>query len=259
MRRGTPLADLLERRKALHQQIEDAEEKFNLLEDKLTELQPLANLGLAWAMTAHELNNLLMPILNYSQLALQNPDDKALCEKALQKSLLLSQRAGNMLEKIMAIAGRGQAEKEKLSLNQILDDVFVCIGRDFEKDKIRIIREIDESIQLWADATAIQQAFMNLILNARHALLEKGGQLKLTARQTTDGTMIQISDTGQGIAPEKLKEIFTPFYTSGKDNGNGLGLAFCRKVIEAHGGYIQADSKLNQGTTFKIMLPKYDI
>lgn len=253
------MADLLERRKALHQQVEDAEEKFNRLEDKLTELQPLANLGMAWAMTAHELNNLLMPILNYSQLALQNPEDKALCEKALQKSLRLSQRAGDMLEKIMTIAGRGQAEKEKHSLNQILDDVFVCMGRDFEKDKIRVIREIDGSIQLWADATAIQQVFMNLILNARHALLEKGGQLKITARQTADGTVIQISDTGQGIAPERLKEIFTPFYTSGREDGKGLGLAFCQKVIEAHGGYIQADSTLNHGTTFKIMLPKYPV
>ncbi len=253
------MTDLLQQRKMLHRQVEDTADKLQQLEDQLTQLQPLANLGLAWAMTAHELNNLLMPVLNYSQLALQNPDDKELSEKALQKSLLLSQRAGEMLEKIMAVAGQGQTEKEDCSLQEIFDDVFTCIGRDFEKDKIRVTRDMAPDIQLYADATAIRQALMNLILNARHAMLERGGQLRIKAVQTSDGTTIQITDTGRGMDQQKLQQIFTPFYTAGKNNGKGLGLSFCRKVIEAHGGYIQADSEINQGTTFKIMLPKYDI
>lgn len=253
------MADLLQQRKTLHRQAEEATGKLKCLEDRLTEMEPLANLGMAWAMTAHELNNLLMPVLNYAQLALQNPEDAALTEKALQKSLLLSQRAGKILEKIMTVAGQGKTEKEHCPLEQLLDDVFTCLGRDFEKDKIRVIRQVDEHIQVWADSTALQQVLMNLILNARHAMSEKGGRLTIKATRTTDGTIIRISDTGVGIAPEKLKEIFTPFFTSGKKNGNGLGLSFCRKVIEAHAGYIQADSKVDQGTTFKIMLPNYDI
>ena len=253
------MTDLLQQRKTLHRQVEDTADKLRQLEDQLTRMQPLANLGLAWAMTAHELNNLLMPVLNYSQLALQNPDDKQLCEKALQKSLLLSQKAGDMLEKIMAVAGPGQTERENCSLKQILDDVFTCIGRDFSKDKIRVTCEIDREIRLFADATAVRQVLMNLILNARHAMLKRGGQLSINAVPAPEGTIIQITDTGQGIEPEKIQEIFTPFYTAGKNNGNGLGLSFCRKVVEAHGGYIQVESKVNQGTTFKIMLPKYDI
>ncbi len=253
------MADLLERRKALHQQAADAEEKLRQLEENLTKLQPLANLGMAWAMTAHELNNLMMPVLNYAQLALQNPDDQQLCEKALQKSLKASEQVGDMMEKIMSVAGSGTAKMENHPLNQIFDDVFTCLGRDFGKDRIRVTRDIDISIEVRVDATALRQALMNLLLNARHSMLEKGGRLDISAEQSPEGTTIRISDTGCGMEPQRLKDIFTPFFTEGKQNGNGLGLAFCRKVIEAHGGYIQADSTVNQGTTFKIVLPNFPI
>ena len=250
---------LLEKRKALHQRVGEWQEKCRALEDAVTQLQPLANLGMAWAMTAHELNNLLMPVINYSRLALQNPEDTPLSEKALQKSLLLSERAASILEKIMMLANQGPVEKERHGLNTVLDNVFLCIGRDFEKDKIRVIRNVTEDIQIMADVYAIQQVFMNLILNARHAMLENGGRLIINAEETAEGTSVEISDTGRGIEPAMLEKIFTPFYTCGKDRGNGLGLAFCQKVIEAHSGYITVDSKLESGTRFKILLPTYTI
>ncbi len=256
------MAVLLEKRKALHQRIEEIEEKYQFLEDSLSRLQPLANLGMAWAMTAHELNNLLMPTLNYSQLALQNPQDAALCEKALQKSLLLSTKAKDIMDKVMLLASYEQQhtiEKENLSLDCVIDDVLTCIGRDFQKDGIRLIRQIPKDFHFQADATAIQHVFMNLFLNARHAMLDRGGELKITAKETADGIAIEIGDTGRGIEPEQIKNIFTPFYTSGKQQGNGLGLAFCRKVIEMHHGYITIDSKPESGTRFRIMLPKYTV
>ena len=253
------MADLLEQRKSLHGRVKETEEKYQALEDAVMRLQPLANLGMAWAMTAHELNNLLVPVISYSQLVLQNPGDTALSEKAARKSVLLGERATAILEKIMMLAAEKPIQKEKHSLNQLLDNVFTCISRDFKKDHIRVIRDIDEDIEITADGIAIQQVFMNLLLNARHAMLEKGGELKISAEQTPDGTSIQISDTGCGIEPQMLKKIFTPFYTSGKDQGNGLGLAFCRKVIEAHSGFITVDSSPGGGTRFKILLPKYTI
>ncbi len=254
------MSELLEKRKALHQRVEDIEEKCRALEETLSGLQPLANLGMAWAMTAHELNNLLMPILNYSQLALQNPQDAALREKALQKTLLLSERAKDVMDKVMMLAHSDQGDQteiETLALNSILDNVFTCIGRDFEKDGIRVIRQVSDCIRIKADGTTIQQVFMNLLLNARHAMLAKGGQVTITAEETADGTVIQISDTGPGIDTEKLKDIFSPFCTFGKTQGNGLGLAFCRKVIELHHGCITVDSRPGSGTRFKILLPKH--
>ncbi|MHC5173904.1 MAG: histidine kinase dimerization/phospho-acceptor domain-containing protein, partial [Planctomycetota bacterium] len=94
------MTSLLENRKSLHRQVVDSQMQFEALDAKLQQLQPLATLGMAWAMTAHELNNLLTPIVSYAQLALQNPHDAELSEKALKKAERLSTQAGQMLEKV---------------------------------------------------------------------------------------------------------------------------------------------------------------
>ena len=102
---------LLESRKSLHQQVEENRKNYEALESQWMQLQPLANMGMAWAMTAHELNNLLTPIVNYSQLALQHPQDSALTEKALKKAHNLSTQAGQILEKVMTLANANFAQK----------------------------------------------------------------------------------------------------------------------------------------------------
>ncbi|MCD6176142.1 MAG: HAMP domain-containing histidine kinase [Planctomycetes bacterium] len=250
---------LLENRKSLHKQVVDSQMQFEALDARLRELQPLANLGMAWAMTAHELNNLLTPIVSYAQLALQNPDDAELSAKALKKAERLSTQAGKMLEKVMVLANPGTTQTERCNVTALLDDVFGCIGRDFTKDKIKLIVDVDKELSITADAGAIRQVLMNLLLNARHAMCERGGTLCISAGEEVGFTRIEVSDTGCGVDPDKLHHIFTPFYTDGKKNGNGLGLAFCQKVIESHGGCISVDSQLDQGTHFKILLPKSDL
>jgi two-component system NtrC family sensor kinase len=252
------LTSLLGNRKSLHQQIVDAENQFEAIEARLHQMQPLADLGMAWAMTAHELNNLLTPIMNYAQLALQNPQDTALTEKALTKAQRLSTQAGQMLEKVMTLAGSDSATKQVHLFSALLDDVLGCIGRDFSKDKIKLVLEFNDNLNIWADVGFLRQVLLNLVLNAQHSMRQKGGTLRIAATEDAELIRIEISDTGCGIAPEKLRDIFTPFYTDGKDNGNGLGLVFCQKVIESHGGCISVDSQLNHGTHFKILLPKSD-
>lgn len=250
------MTSLLENRKSLHQQIVDSQMQFEALDARMQQLQPLATLGMAWAMTAHELNNLLTPIVSYSQLALQNPNDAELSEKALKKAERLSTQAGEMLEKVMLLANSGAVKTATCKVSTLLDDVFGCIGRDFTKDRIKLVLEVDEKLCVTADASSLRQVLMNLLLNARDAMRERGGTLRVEASEKAEFTNIEISDTGCGIDPDKLHHIFTPFYTDGKENGNGLGLAFCQKVIESHGGCISVDSELGRGTHFKILLPK---
>ena len=250
------MTSLLENRKSLHQQIADAENQFEAAEARLHQMQPLANLGMAWAMTAHELNNLLTPIMSYAQLALANPQDAALAEKALKKAERLSTQAGQMLEKVMNLANSEPAPKQKIGLSTLLDDVFGAIGRDFSKDKIKLVLEFNDDLTVLANASSLRQVLMNLLLNARHSMRKKGGALTIAAAEEAECTHIEISDTGCGIAQEKLRDIFSAFYTDGKKNGHGLGLAFCQKIIESHGGCISVDSQSDQGTHFKILLPK---
>jgi signal transduction histidine kinase len=249
------LTDLLERRKTLHRRVEDFESRFAALTEQVENLQPLANLGVNWAMTAHEMNNLLMPICNYARLSLDHPEDADLRQKSLEKVLKLSERAARVMEKVMALATPGAAEKARLDIAALLDDVFTCIGRDFSKDRIHVVLQVEPGVSVFAEKTSLQQVLLNLVLNARQALASKGGVLRIAARQVDDQVLIEIADNGCGIDTDQLKNVFTPFYTQGKANGRGLGLAFCRKVIEAHGGFISVESEKGQGTRFKISLP----
>ena len=118
------------------------------------------------------------------------------------------------------------------------------------------IRDLNES--LWADRDQIKQVLLNIFQNAIEAMPEKG---TLTLQGTRDkrggelGILLTIADTGKGIAASDLNRIFDPFYTSGKYRGTGLGLAICKNILEAHGGEIRAQSKVQSGTIMSVWLP----
>ncbi len=107
--------------------------------------------------------------------------------------------------------------------------------------------------EILGDASQLQQAFLNLFLNAMDAMPE-GGELKV-ATETLDGWLqIRIEDTGCGMTREQLDHLFEPFYTT-KETGTGLGLAITKRIIEDHKGRIKVESSVNQGTRFEILLP----
>ena len=250
-----------EMRQSIHRRLASAEQAKGLLEKQLQEAQRLSGLGLAWAVTAHEINNLLTPMTNYARLALRHPEDTALSKKAHEKAVLLGQRAGEILEKIMAMASGKRVEKSRLAVDTLLDDVLLCIGRDFAKDGIRLNRECPPELTVWGDGMLLGQAMINLILNARRAMLRKGGELRISACLTPNGTQIEVSDTGCGMTPDVMARIFEPFYSTADKqtdrDGNGLGLVFCRQIIESHEGSIRAESEPGKGTAFRILLPNY--
>jgi len=135
--------------------------------------------------------------------------------------------------------------------------------RDFGKDGITVEIQIPRGLSIWAVPVQIQQVLMNLILNARDAMLPGGGTLTIRAADKIDTVHIEVSDTGCGIEPDDLANIFDSFFTTKNDEkassencGSGLGLAFCKKVIEAHNGSISVESEPAMGSTFKISLPK---
>jgi len=103
------------------------------------------------------------------------------------------------------------------------------------------------------------QVLLNLLLNARRAMLPQGGPLHMTVQTTPNGTQIEIADSGSGMSPEVISRIFEPFYSGSEAeadyDGKGLGLFFCRQIIEAHNGSIQVQSAPQRGTTFRILLP----
>jgi signal transduction histidine kinase len=239
------------------------EDENAALKSEVAELGHLANMGVASYMIAHEINNLLTPIGTYAGLALKNPDDVELGKKALGKAVRNCERASKIMESMLALANGRSQEKENCGLAELVEEVFGCLVRDFSRDGITVEVQIAGDLEIWAVPAQIQQLLMNLILNAREAMLKRGGILRIKA-ETSDKTVeIAVSDTGEGIEASDLKQIFEPFFTTKKEGnspsgrlGSGLGLALCKRVVEAHDGTISVQSKLAEGSTFKIVLPR---
>ena len=256
------MASVIQKRLSLHKSVKDHHRKAEALRSQLCRIQPLANIGSASCMIAHEINNILTPFGAYADLALQNFDDKALVRKALEKAVLNCQRATRVMESMLALANGDTQERHSIGLADLVDEVFTCLCRDFSKDRIQLVLDIPKALTVHVVPVQIQQVLMNLTLNAREAMLAQGGTLTIRAYKESDGCIIEVSDTGTGIAPEHMKTIFEAFYST-KDSsesaeecfGTGLGLAFCRLVIDKHHGSITVKSRQNEGTTFKISLP----
>ncbi len=247
----------------MHRRVKDGHRENEALHSQIVRLQPLADIGSASSMIAHEINNILTPFGSYAALALKHIDDKALVKKALEKAVLNAKRAGNVMESMLSMANGQSQEKTTVLVSELIEDVFTCLCRDFQKDGIHVKINVPVDFKVHAVAIQIQQVLMNLILNAREAMLSKGGTLSISVHKADNTVSLVVSDTGNGIAQSDLDTIFKAFYstkdskeTSDECFGTGLGLAFSRLVIDAHEGTLSVESQVSKGTTFTIALPQ---
>ena len=257
------MASITEKRLSLHKRVEVQKHQNEALKSQLADLQHLANIGTVSHMIAHEMNNLLTPLKSYASFALENLDDRALTEKALQKAVQNSGRASKVMESMLALVSGEMQEKIDVQLLDLIGDIFTCLCRDFNKDGITVEIDIPDDLTVSVVPVQVQQVLMNLILNARDAMLPGGGVLTIRATETGDNVKIEVTDTGDGIKPADLTNIFETFFTTKTDNdspaeysGAGIGLAFCKMIIDGHKGSISVESKPGHGSTFKIVLPK---
>jgi len=124
--------------------------------------------------------------------------------------------------------------------------------------------QVQPGLQVHGDVIQLEQVLLNLLINARQAMLGKGGSLTVRAQRADAGgeIKIQVMDTGPGISPKLLPKIFAPFFTTkssgkkGEARGTGLGLAICKEIVEHHQGRIDVTSEVGKGTTFSISLPE---
>ena len=260
----------------MHGQLVQQQRRNEALEKDMVQLEALANLGSATAMIAHEINNLLTPLTNYAELSLKHTDDRELAERTLRRTAKNCRQAGKVMESILSLAKAGCGEKVATPLLPMVNAVFDCLCRDFTKDGITVEILVSDGLQVYASPVQLQQAIMNLILNAREAMIPHGGKLTISAQADNNGIQIKISDTGCGIEQSEVSRVFDTFFTTkhkriaeqstcgelgrtacGEQSrtGTGLGLALCKKVIDAHGGTITVDSHPGKGTTFTIHLP----
>lgn len=242
------------------------QEQLDGLRDQLTETQRLATIGTIAAVIAHEFNNLLTPIISYAQFAQQSAEsdkpDMELIIKALSKSFASATKAGRICQSMLGLA-RGQSTLGRVELQSLIDEALLVLARDPKKDGIALRVQVQPGLAVTGDSVQLEQVMLNLLINARQALLGKGGSITIKATPSDDSqeVKIQISDTGAGIAAQHLSRIFEPFFTTkgtarnGEPKGTGLGLAICKEILDHHRGRIEVQSEPGRGTTFTLCLP----
>lgn len=243
-----------------HTRIEALEQQVAELKRHLMEAQKLGAIGQLSASITHEFNNILTTVINYAKMGLRHKD-AATRDKAFDRILSAGQRASKITSGMLAYA-RGKGDRrEEMDLVQVVSDVLILVEKDLQSHRVKLQTDFLDRPVCTVNVSHVQQVLMNLIINARQAM-EGGGALFIKIRQSDDGTMgeIAVRDTGPGIPAEKLPQIFEPFFTTktadtNGQGGTGLGLAFCRDVIEAHKGRLRVESKVGEGTTFTLKLP----
>lgn len=250
----------------LMQRVADMQQQLDLMRRQLMESQRLATIGTISAVVAHEFNNLLTPIVSYSQYALssaqsERPDMELIC-KALNKSFQSAEKAGKICTSMLGLA-RGESIFGIVPVQRLVDETLLVLARDPRKDNIALRVQVQPGLELYGDPVQLEQVLLNLLINARHAMLGRGGSLTIkgTAADTEDEVRLQVIDTGPGIPEKVLPRIFEPFFTTkgttrrGEARGTGLGLAICKEIVTHHKGRIEVASELGKGTTFSIYLP----
>jgi signal transduction histidine kinase len=249
----------------LSAQLASMEQQLHYLREQLTESQRLATIGTIAAVIAHEFNNLLTPIVSYSQYALQsaesNAPDMEMIRKALSKSFAGSSKAGRICTSMLGLA-RGESIFGQVSVQRLVDEVLAVMARDPQKDGIALRVNVQPDLEVFGDIVQLEQVLLNLLINARQAMLGRGGSITIKAQTAETGEVrIQVVDTGPGIPEKVIHKIFQPFFTTkgpakkGEAKGTGLGLAICKEIIEHHRGTIDVVSEVGKGTIFSIHLP----
>jgi two-component system, LuxR family, sensor kinase FixL len=231
------------------------------LQSELVHISRLTAMGEMASTLAHELNQPLSAIANYmkgSRRLLEEATDElsVMLRDAVDKAAEQALRAGQIIRRLRDFVARGESERRVESVKKLVEEASALALVGAKDQGVRVRFQFDSSIDLvLADKVQIQQVLLNLIRNAVEAMegREKRDLVISTARADDDMVAISVADTGVGIAPAMMSQLFQPFVTT-KRHGMGVGLSISRTIIEAHGGQIAVEPNSNGGTIFRITL-----
>jgi signal transduction histidine kinase len=248
--------------------LEDISERARL-EEQLVQSEKLAGMGLLASTIAHELGNplsIMSSTLQYIRDAFvllheRGPQLKAAIQDAgvVEAIETIMDSIGQMHELLRILSGFTNSQRprfEPTDLRRVLSQMLTFIHNEAEAHEIKVHHQFDDNLpDCQVDSREVRQLFLNLLKNAMEAMPD-GGKLhvRIYLAESQDAVYIDISDTGHGISETELRSIFRPFYST-KPDGTGLGLSFCRRVAEEHGGEIKVKSELGKGSTFSVILP----
>ena len=230
------------------------------LRERLSQAGKLAALGQFVAGIAHELNNPLQAVLGHVELVRAQPGLPKSTVRDLSLVLREADRAARIVRNLLVFGRSRPLSRRRVSLNAILRRALALRSAAHRAAGIKVLRRMDETIpHVRADSLLLQQAFLNIIINAEQAFPKpETGKIQVRTYASEDGTeaIAEVTDNGPGIPAAVLSRIFEPFYTT-KDvgKGTGLGLAVTYGVLQQHGGSISAANRPGGGARFTVRLP----
>lgn len=250
-----------------------AEEQQQRLQEQLLQAQKLESVGRLAGGVAHDLNNMLSPILGYADMLLSEIEAADPRGEYVRIILQAGNRARDLIRQLLAFGRRQTLYMETVDLNEVIAGFVPLLRRTVREEVIIELLTGNDLPVVRIDSGQIEQVLMNLVVNAQDAMPE-GGRISLetdvvdldegyaeSRPAITPGRYVRltVSDTGSGMEPEVREQIFSPFFTTKeKGKGTGLGLAMVYGIVKQHGGNIWVYSEPGDGTTFKIYLPASD-
>lgn len=265
---GISLGLISEREKKDKKILDIAYRDIKHTQEKLIQSEKMAAIGKLAAGIAHEINNPLDGIQNCIKAIIKNPNDIELMERYLllvQDGLI---RIENTVQKLLDFARQHTRNFSSVNINKVLEKTIGLVEENLKMNKITLKKRFSILPEIFADPEALNQVFLNIVLNAIDAM-PNDGEILITTDSDKESVSISIIDTGCGIPQENLNKIFDPFFSTKKiGKGTGLGLAVSLSIVKEHNGDIKVESRAprpselgtpageDKGSKFTVILPK---
>ncbi|TAJ11066.1 MAG: PAS domain S-box protein [Nitrospirae bacterium] len=225
------------------------------LEEQLRQTERLAELGTLASGMAHEIGTPMNVILGRAEFLMRKTQEEQ-TKKGLETIVAQVERITKLMNQLLTFARRRPSERRAMDLRTTVETCLEILSERLARHHVKVDTTIPLDLPpVHADQDQMSQVFLNLFINAVHAMPE-GGQLRIAAEPTGNHVTVTVADTGHGIPAEYLTKIFTPFFTTKEvGKGTGLGLTVVHGILQEHGGSITVESQKDQGTAFTLMLP----
>lgn len=237
----------------LEARVEQRTRELRRTQAQVIRAEKMAAVGRLAGSVAHEVNNPLQAIALHLQLIA----DEELSPAPLEQIAILRQefdRIAEIVQRLLDFQRPKRGNKTLQEIPALLDEVLALAGKQLQERDIRVTLELAEEIPpVSAVGDQIKQVFLNLILNAIEAMPD-GGEITIRGRGSAGQVIVSFEDSGVGIAPEVMEQLFEPFFST-KHSGSGLGLAVSQEIVSAHGGILEAGRRPGQGAVFTVQLP----
>jgi signal transduction histidine kinase len=239
----------------LRQQVARLSDELETKNRELARKNRLADLGRMAAHVAHEVRNGLAPITLYLSMLRRRLVHDTAALGTLEKVEAGFTALEATVHDLLNFTSERQPVWRLFAIGQMLRDACEGLAPQLDAQHIRLTIDADPRLRVLADSDLLRRAVLNLVLNALDAM-PQGGELVITALETSRGCELEVADSGPGIDDQHSERIFEPFYTT-KSDGTGLGLAIVFQIVQAHGGHIEAHNCPEGGAAFTIVIPRH--